>query len=151
MTAIVQRMERTLEADEVFHAWLSADLPRMLAARALKSNPIDRHFLLQGIVKTTYATRADPKMRKLCIEAGRTHLGELASTVKALKAHFQGELPRVPAEAWLATALAEIGKVDEAVAVCEAAAGFGLFDGTKAGYLGRAERLGKKRSQKSAD
>lgn len=140
-----------MKADEVFHAWMSADLPRMLAARALKSNPIDRHFLLQRIVKATYASRADPKMRQLCIETGRTHFGELAAIVKALKAEFQGELPRVPTEAWLATALAEIGKIDEAVTVCETAASFGLFDGTKAGYLGRAERLRKKRSQLSAN
>jgi hypothetical protein len=140
-----------MNADEVFHAWMSADLPRMLAARALKSNPIDRHFLLQGIVKATYATRSDSKMRQLCIESGRAHLGELATIVRALKAEFQGELPRVPAEAWLATALAEIGKIDEAVTVCETAASLGIFDGTKAGYLGRAERLRKKRSQLSGN
>lgn len=44
----------------------------------------------------------------------------------------------------LATALAEDGKVDVAIGVCRTAAKLGLQDGTKSGYLGRAERLAKK-------
>lgn len=44
----------------------------------------------------------------------------------------------------LATALAEDGQVDLAIAVCRTAAKLGLGDGTKSGYLGRAERIAKK-------
>lgn len=54
------------------------------------------------------------------------------------------ELPVVDSFAKLATVLAEDGKLDVAVAVCQTAAKLGLRDGTKSGYLGRAERLAKK-------
>lgn len=90
-------------------------------------------------------------MRQLCIETGLSHLEEFPSMAPALRAEFHknlgGNLPRVPSFAWLATALAEDGRVEEAVSVCRTAAELGLEDGTKGGYLGRAERLAKKRSQ----
>lgn len=54
------------------------------------------------------------------------------------------EMPIVDSFAKLATVLAEDGKVDEAIGVCQTAAKLGLQDGTKSGYLGRAERLAKK-------
>lgn len=54
------------------------------------------------------------------------------------------ELPIVDSFAKLATVLAEDGKVDVAIGVCRTAAKLGLQDGTKSGYLGRAERIAKK-------
>lgn len=53
-------------------------------------------------------------------------------------------LPVVDSFAKLATALAEDGQVDLAMAVCRTAAKLGLRDGTKSGYLGRAERIAEK-------
>jgi hypothetical protein len=144
-------MGRWVDADEVFEAWTSADLARMLAARSVRTNPIDRHFLLQTIVKETYRLRSDPEMRRLCIETGMTHLTEFSSIAPALRADFGGSLPRVPCFAWLATALAEKGMVEEAVRVCETAARLGLDDGTKAGYLGRAQRLARKQPRSRGD
>src|SRR5258708_4811285 len=106
-------MGRWIDADEAFEAWTSADFPRMLAARSVPTNPIDRHFLLQGIVEHAYRLRRDPQMRRLCIDTGMTHLSEFASLAPALNADFGGTLPRVPSFAWLATALAEQGMVNE--------------------------------------
>jgi len=147
MTKRIDRMGRWVEADEVFEAWTSADLARMLAARSVQTNPIDRHFLLQGIIKETYRLRSDPEMSRVCIETGFTHLREFVTIGPALRLDFSGTLPRVPSFAWLSTALAEEGRVEEAIRVCETAAGFGIDDGTKDGYLGRAKRLAKKRAR----
>lgn len=141
MAKRVERMGRFIDADEAFEAWTSADLPRMLAARSVRTNPIDRHFLLQGIAKETYRRRNDPEMRRLCIETGKTHLAEFSRIGPALRVDMGGTLPRVPSIAWLATALAEIGRIEEAIEMCEAAARLGLEDGTMGGYAGRAAKL----------
>lgn len=151
MTKRIERMGRWLVADEAFEAWTSGDLARMLAARSVRTNPIDRHFLLQGIVKETYRLRNDPKMRRLCIETGMLHLQEFATIAPALRVDLHGNLPRVPSFVWLATALAEEGRVEEAVRVCKTAAGLGLEDGTKGGFVGRAERLARKKVRTRRD
>lgn len=126
-------------------------LEERLAELPQCADPVDRHFHMQNIVKETYAKRSDPEMRRLCIETGMAHLNEFPSMAPALRAEFQenlgGNLPRVPCFAWLATALAEDGRVDEAVRVCRTAADLSLADGTKGGYLGRAERLAKRSSR----
>ena len=147
MVKCIERMGRFIDADEAFEAWMSADLGRMLAATSVRTNPIDRHFLLQGIVKETYRLRSDPEMRRVCIETGRTHLAEFPRIGPALLVDMGGTLPRVPSFAWLATALAEAGQINEAVEVCEATARLGLEDGTNGGYTGRAAKL---RAQKAA-
>lgn len=146
MTKRVERMGRWVDADEAFEAWTSGELPRMLAATSVRTNPIDRHFLLQGIVKETYRQRRNPTMRQVCIQTGMMHLTEFSTIAPALRADFGGTLPRVPSFECLATALAEDGKVEEAVRVCEAAVRYGLDDGTKGGYVGRAARIAKKKS-----
>lgn len=151
MTKRIERMGRWVDADEAFEAWTSGDLARMLAARSMRTNPIDRHFLLQSIVKETYRLRSDAKMKRLCIETGMAHLSEFSTIAPALRADFDGSLPRVASFAWLATVLAEEDKVEEAIRVCETAARFGLEDGTKAGYLGRAERLVRKKAHDRRD
>ena len=122
MATRIERMGRWINADEVFAAWMSNDLRRMLAARSIRTNPVDRHFLLQGIVKETYKRRSEPRMRQLCIETGLVHLDEFPKLALGLRKDMGGELPRVPSFAKLAKALAEEGKLDEAIRVCETAA-----------------------------
>lgn len=80
-------------------------------------------------------------MRRLCIETGKMHLTEFPGIGPALRIHMEGTLPHVPSFGWLATALAEAGRIEEALEVCEVAARLGLEDGTKGGYAGRAARL----------
>lgn len=144
MTVRIERLGRFIDADEVFHAWMSADLRRMLAARSIKTNPIDRHFLLQSIVQQCYKARTRPDMRELCIQTGLKHLEEWGAIGLALRKDFGGKLPRVPSFAWLATALGEAERFDEASKVCEEAARYGLDDGTKGGYAARAAKWREK-------
>ena len=145
MAKRIERMGRWIKADEAFEAWTSADLGRMLAARSVHTNSIDRHFLLQGIVKETYRRRSEPRMRKLCIETGLIHLSEFPAIGPALRADCGGNLPRVASFMWLSTVLAEEGRFDDAVRICETAAELGMKDGTKGGYAGRARRIAKKK------
>jgi hypothetical protein len=58
MISYIRRLGRSVKADDVFFAWTSGDLRRMLAVLHLKTNPIDRHFVLMGIVSLTYKGRA---------------------------------------------------------------------------------------------
>lgn len=113
----------------------------MVRALPVKTNPIDRHFLLHGIIKEAYKRRIDPEMRRLCVEVGDTHLSEFPSIRSSLAEDMGGELPTVPAFKWVATALAEDGSYEKAIAICEAAANLGLSDGTGGGYSGRAAKL----------
>lgn len=137
------RMGRSVLADEVFFAWSSADLERMLRARSLRTNPIDRHFLLLGIVQATYGRRREPEMRRLCRETAVRHIAEFPSILRPLVEDL-GTLPHVPTFEHLATVLTEDGEFQAAVAVCEQALAFGLHDGTKGDYQGRIERIRKK-------
>ena len=74
-----------VNAGEAFEAWTSGDLCRMLAARSVPTNSIDRNFLLQGIVKEAYRRRVDPEMRRICIETGLMHLEEFRTIAPALQ------------------------------------------------------------------
>ena len=131
-----------IPADEAFEAWSSQDLTRMRAAMPVRTNPIDRHFLLMGIVGQCYVRRTDREMRALFLETARRHVNEFPSIAAPL-AQDLGVLPRVPTFAQLATVLTEDGHFDEAVHVCEAAIRFGLHDGTKGDFAGRIARIRK--------
>lgn len=146
MTTYISRKGRSIKADEVFFAWSSGDLNRMLAARSVPTNPIDRHYLLMNIVQLTYKQRTDPKHRETLREAAFQHLREIPSILPVLKAEL-GVTPRIPTYAHLSTVLAEDGRIDEAIGVCEDAIGLGLRDGTKGDYAGRIERLRTKKGK----
>ena len=143
MDSYIQRLGKFIRADEVFHAWYSGDLRRMVAALRIQTNPIDRHFLLMGIVGLTYKNRTDAESRRLCREVARLHISEFPSIRGPLRADL-GVLPRASTFAQLATVLAEDGEFNEAISVCRQALAFGLSDGTKGDYAGRIERLRKK-------
>ena len=143
-----ERCGKMVPVDEVFSAWTSGDLPRMLKAMDLNTNPIDRHFLLLIIVTETYRLRADPEMAELCIRVAQAHLAEFPQLLPFLNQEFRDLLPQVPTFQHYATVLVERGRFSEAIQVCEAAIGFGLQDGTKGGYGGRIERIKKQQEQK---
>ena len=148
MTTYIQRLGRNVIADEVLHAWTSGDLGRMMFALPLKTNPIDRYFLLQAIVQATCKLRDDSRMRQVCIDLGQQHLKEFSGMSRSLAKDMGRELPTESSFKWLATALAEDGMLDEAIAVCEEAERLGISDGTASGYSGRAQRLSKKKRAK---
>lgn len=138
------REGRAVQADEVFAAWMSADVQRMIGALSLRTNPVDRHFLLMGLCQQAYRQRTnDPGMRKLARDVGLLHIQEFAS-LRAPLVRDLGVLPRVPTFQNVATLLAEDGDVEQAVEVCEKAIAFGLSDGTKGDFQARIARLQKK-------
>ena len=83
------------------------------------------------------------------LEAAHQLRDGLALLGPDLQGDMGGTLPRVPSFVWLATALAEEGRIEEAIEVCEAAARLGLEDGTKGGYAGRAAKLRARKARPS--
>lgn len=144
------RMGEVTKTDEVFDAWTSGELDNMLKALNAKTNLIDRHFLLMGIVDHTYKDRNDPKMREICKTVSGQHIQEFAQIAPALKKDMDGVLPRVTTFQKYATVLTEDKEFQKAIDVCETAISFGLHDGTKAGYAGRILRIRKKMAGKQS-
>lgn len=140
---------KSVRTDAVFDAWVSGDLKVMLRALPLKTNLVDRHFLLQGIVGETYRLRADSKMATECARVAEIHLAEFQQIAPVLKAEFDGELPRVSTFQHYATLLTDTGDFDRAVWVCELAKCYGLSDGTKSGFDGRIARIRKRQQSRT--
>lgn len=143
----IERGGKIQKADDVFGARTSGDLPTMLASLEKPTHPVDRHFLLLGIVEATYGQRKDPQMRSTFVRIARQHLEEFSSLKKPLRDEMDGLLPRVPTFQHLATVLTEEGHFEEAVSVCKQALSHGVHDGTKSGFEGRIERIRKKQEQ----
>ncbi len=143
MASFIVRNGTSIPADEAFEAWTSQDLARMLRARSTPTHPIDRHFLLMGIVGQAYARRAEPEMHAICLEVARQHVAEFPAIAPVLAEDLGGILPLVPTFAHLATVLTEDEEHEEAISVCELAVSFGLRDGTKGDFPARIKRIQK--------
>jgi len=120
------------------------ELNRMLADLSKKTQPIDRHFLMQSIVGETYKRRKDIEMRKICKEIGVKHLSEFKDLAPHLKKEFDGVLPRVTTFQYLSTLLTENKNYDGAIKICKMAIRYRLTDGTKGGFKKRIEKIEKK-------
>ncbi len=142
----IVRMGHHIKPDEAFEACSSGDLNRMLKAMSIKTNPIDRHFLLQTIVGITYKRRKEPEMRRICREVADKHISEFAELAPALKQDMGGNLPRVTTFQHFATLLTEDNDYEYAIKVCRTAINYGLHDGTQSGFEGRVEKVEKKRA-----
>jgi hypothetical protein len=140
MDTSIIRFGKSVPIDAVFIAWTSGDLELMLKVSDFKTNPIDRHFLLQSIVKESYKLRKDEKYRNLCYKFSELHLNEFPSLAKGLKKDM-GSLPRVTTFQHFATILTEDLQYIKAIEVCQKAILFGLEDGTKGGYEGRIKKI----------
>ena len=132
---------RSVPIDEAFMAWTSGDLHRMIGALSCRTHPVDRHFLLMGIVDQAYKLRSNPDMATLCRRTAKMHLDEFPAIAPILAKEMGGKLPRVSTFQQYATLLADEDDTERAIDVCNAAIAFGLDDGTKAGFSGRIERL----------
>jgi len=143
-TTYVTRQGKTAQADGAFRAWTSGNLDDMVSALETKTNLIDRHFLLMGIVDQAYKHRNDPDSAVLLRKVAEMHLSEFPEIKPALKKEMDGVLPRVTTFQKYATFLMENKEYEEAIEVCERAIEEGLHDGTKSGFEGRIERIKKK-------
>ncbi len=140
---MIMREGRSVPADEVFEAHISGDIQRMVSALLLKTNPLDRHFLLMNLFQQAYKLRkVAPTMRDLARQVGLQHVQEFR-VLRAPLVRDLGLVPRVPTFQNLPTLLAENGEYDLAIDVCEKAIGFGLSDGTKGDFTARIVRLNK--------
>lgn len=150
MTSYIIRDGKSVPADEVFEAWTLNDLNKMLANLNTNTHPIDRHFLLQGIISETYKQRKDISMRKICIETCEIYLKEWPILANALGRDFNGQLPRILVFPFYATILTEDQEFEKAIEICEIAIKYQLYDGTKSGFDGRIERIikGKNKFEK---
>jgi hypothetical protein len=136
---------QSMEGDDAFYAWTSGNLRDMIDALESKTNHIERHFLLMGIVDQSYKNRSDINNAALLRKLAEMHLAEFPKIKPALKKQMDGILPRVTTFQKYATFLAEKGEYEKAIEVCEQAIGHGLHDGTKSGFEGRIERIKKKK------
>lgn len=137
------RFGDVVEADEVFLARTSDDFNRMIKATELKTNPVDRHFLLQTIIAESYKKRSESQFKDYCLKYSEIHLKEFPEMITGLTKEF-GSLPRVSVFQNYSTLLTELGQFEKAISVCEMAINNGLSDGTKGNYQGRIDRIKKK-------
>lgn len=135
---------KSVPVSKAMKAWTSGDLAACLEALSDKPHPLDRHYLLLTIVELSYRKRDSPEMFERCLEIGRIHMAELPALIPAIKSNNGRSLPSIPTPKYLAIALGEVGRFDEAVAICEQAIALGIGDGTSSGFEGRIARLKKK-------
>ena len=89
------RIGKLVPTDDVYKAWTSGNLKDMIKASNTKTNPIDRHFLLQSIVSESYKLRQDEKHKRICIEFSEKHITEFSQIAPKLKEEMDGILPRI--------------------------------------------------------
>jgi len=149
-TSFTLRQGKSVPIDDAFRAWTSGDLDKMLKAASTKTNPIDRHYLLQSIVDETYKLREKEKYRNLCTKYAEMHLKEFPSIAPVLKDEMNGILPRITTFQHYATVLTEDNDYDRAIEICEKALEYGLHDNTISGFEGRIARIKKKAEKDNA-
>ncbi|MDD4457663.1 MAG: tetratricopeptide repeat protein [Syntrophotalea acetylenica] len=140
----VMRCGKTIEADEVFFAWTSGDLKRMIKATKIKTNPIDRHHLLNSIVKITHKQSNDLATAKLCKEYCEKHLDEFPGLAGPLKEGAGGFLPAVDTFKFLADIYYYERNYEKAIEVCRKAISYGVKSGTKSGFEGMISNIEKR-------
>lgn len=138
------REGQAMLVDEAFIAWTTGTLDQMLQAVLTKTHVIDRHFLLQRIVRETYKLRKDKYYRDLCLKHAQLHFTEFDTIAPVLKREMNGVLPRITTFQQHATILVEMGMHDQAIKICERAIQYGLHDGTQSGFAGRIARIRKR-------
>ena len=135
---------------KVFEAWTSGDLEKMLLACKLKAEPIDRHFLLLGIVEKLYKlSHASPEKTKLCMAYSALHIKEFPSFIPALLEDGFEDLPSVPTFKKYGSLLESAGRYDDAMRVYKLALNYGIPDNTKHGFKGRIEHAEHMKSTQS--
>jgi len=105
------------------------------------SNPTDKHFVYNSLIKLYYKQRdnRDDAIEK-CVKYCREDIESVQSFLDA----WDGEPPRIPAFKRLAIIYDKQENYQEAIEICDKALQLGLSDGTKGGFEGRKQRLQNK-------
>jgi hypothetical protein len=111
----------------------------MLEVLTVKTNPVDRHALLAGIVGHGYHFRAEPNMGLDCALAAKLFLSEFPLIANEVTGDTRTAAS--PIFGTYAKLLVEQGEPEGAIEVCQLAVKFGLRDHTKTGFSGRIERI----------
>lgn len=144
MGQFIHRFNKFIEADKVYLAWASNDIDTMLAAIDIKSNPLDRHYLLLNIVNLSYSKREIEYYKEIAIKTAELHISEIKPILDYFN-KYEHCIPSIPTFQQYATILTEIGEYDKAINICKKALELGLHDGTQGNYDGRIKRIEKKR------
>lgn len=109
-------------------------------------SPLDRHLLLSALAKKLYDLRDQPSMRAKFYEYGGIYANEFDVMLPTIKEDREAWEVAAPLFKWLAIAMEEDRRFDEALDLCRKALDWGLDDGTKTGYAGRMNRIKKKQA-----
>jgi hypothetical protein len=83
----VRRFGKAVPADEVFLAWTSGDVERMLAVIDVQTNVVDRHHLLTELSRALFEKRdQDPAYMAAFLQVATTHIREAPQLIAGLKA-----------------------------------------------------------------
>jgi hypothetical protein len=134
------------QEERIRNAIDSDSLDEMEKISEEQSPPLDRHRLLSALVKKVYAVRSQPPMRAKLFAYGQIYMDEFEEMLPQIKAFSEEGTVDAPVFKWLAIAMEEDGKFDEAVSLCRKAMDWKLDDGTKTGFPGRLQRIQKKRN-----
>lgn len=129
------------------------------ALKAKDDNPIDRHFIYNGLIKLYYALREkrDDALEK-CIYYCQEDITRLPEFIPAYRALYPKDsvLPECPSLERFAIICEKHGEIEKAMETCELAINLGInnrhdrfnkIHGTKRGYRFRLEKLQKKLSK----
>jgi hypothetical protein len=112
--------------------------------------PLERFTIYTELLKEAYRGRKKPASRQLLMEQGKYLFAELENMLPALRAEM-GPEPEVLPIKWIAIALEEDGRYEDAMSICHQALGWKLQDGTKTGFAGRIARLDRKRQKEQQE
>jgi len=108
------------------------------------SNPTDKHFVYNSLIKLYYKQRED---REDAIENCIKYCKKDIDSINGFLDAWDGEPPRISAFKRLAIIYDKQENYREAIEICDKALKLGLSDGTKGGFEGRKERLQNKIAQ----
>lgn len=77
MTRFVSRFGQQVEPDAVFDATASGSLDAMRSALPVRTNAVDRHYLLHSLVRALYQLRTEPGGYDELVRIGRLHMQEM--------------------------------------------------------------------------
>jgi len=121
-------------------------LDSLLNKLTRQRQPLERFTIYTELLKEAYRTRKKPASRQLLMEQGKYFVAEMENMLPALRDEMGPEPEALPIK-WIAIALEEDGRYEDAMSICHQAIDWKLRDGTKTGFAGRIARLDRKRQK----